>query len=529
MAWLVEDKLPFERPVALPASSRKVGNSKVEWFFGEPGIAVIQCEGGTIDDRYLAELITREELAACGIKQAQFTFDGTDEPTDDDPWYVASKTSHWDDIMAKSKRLIQSGQVQLLRNGANIIVAQVQGDHGDYQCEISRDDPNSRTITQWTCECPWDQYAFQRTRKWKKYEARPCAHVLAAYWKSLGTPLDEEYGGPQQPGQPPVSPPMGSPPSGAPIMGPPTGPPAGQPAMMPADQQQMIPGAMPSQGFDPNTMQMPQFPSNTPPFMAPPGGNQIIPPYPMDPALLQMPTSVPGGRPGPYPANPLQQQGTLSSALANDFKIIAPQMPERDPKYIIQDRLAAFHYFPKQQTILLAQPGYSHEDLREADLPFDKAYDDYSSGSINKDGTYFAPKHGTPELTQFLSNHFGTELKPWVDDMGEAWKEYMTTGKPVKLAGSEFVEGSAARINEATLGQSEGREGATDAGRWMEIPRNAIVEVHAQDQTTGWVEILYPLKGGPMTSYHVRCFIEPEKLTPLPGSPSPFQNPKGKK
>jgi hypothetical protein len=92
-----------------------------------------------------------------------------------------------------------------------------------------------------------------------------------------------------------------------------------------------------------------------------------------------------------------------------------------------------------------------------------------------------------------------------------------------------FTQGMAARINEPTLGQSEGREGATDAGQWMEIPRNAMVEVRDQDAATGWVEIIYPLRGGPMTSYHVRCFVEPEKLTPMPGKPSPFQNPKGKR
>lgn len=94
--------------------------------------------------------------------------------------------------MAKAKRLIQSGQVQLGRNGYNYIVGTVQGDHGSYDTELSRDDPNSRAITGWQCTCPWDQYAWQRTRKWKKFEGRPCAHVLALYWKALSTPMDED-------------------------------------------------------------------------------------------------------------------------------------------------------------------------------------------------------------------------------------------------------------------------------------------------------------------------------------------------
>jgi hypothetical protein len=417
MAWLIEETKPLSRPPALPPKQSQIGNTTTEWFESEPGVAVIICTGGTIDDRWLAECVIRENLAACGIRQAKFSFDQT------------HRTAAWDDIMEKAKRLIQAGNVTLLRNGYNNVVAHVVGDHGEYQSEISRNDPNSRVITQWTCECPWDQFAFQRTRKWKKYEARPCAHVLATYWKSLGTPLDEQLdesqienmgtgqklpGGPAIQGQPPGST-FG--PSGAPIEGigqtpvehayQPSLPVQGQPGQDWGGQMPGVPPMMPGMVPDPTTM----APSQLPPLMAPPGDNQVIPPYPMDPNQLQMPVSVPGGRPGPYPANPLQQPGTLSHVI----KVAAD---------------------------------------------------------------------------------------------------------------TQFVQGMAARINEATLGQSEGREGAYDAGQWMEIPRNARVEVVFQDPTTGWVEVLYPLKGGPMSSYHIRCFVEPEKLTPLPGQHSPFQNPK---
>jgi hypothetical protein len=330
------------------------------------------------------------------------------EPEPSSRW---SKTSHWNDIMAKAKRLVQSGNVQLLRNGANIIVAHVIGDHGEYTCEISRDDPNSQAITQWTCECPWDQYAFQRTRKWKKYEGRPCAHVLAAYWKSLGTPLDEQ----SQPGQEPVptatSPeaPMGNggiatPDGGFQPSPSPEGfdqpfPPA--PSMGPQAVPMQAPGQLPPVG-------LPQGPQGAPmpPGFAPPADNAIIPPYPMDPAMYQLPVSVPGGRPGPYPANPIQQGGTFSKTLV---------------------------------------------------------------------GTYMAG------------------------------------------AKDEFIPNTRARLEEATLGKTVGREGATDAGQWYEIPKGSNVEVVYQDPATGWVEVHFPLKGGPMTSYHVECFVEPAKLTPLMG------------
>src|SRR4051812_15960069 len=147
MAWKLSEEVSSARPIDLPASRRRVGNVRVSWFQDEPGKAVIFCEGGTVDDRLLAEILTRHELAMMGIKQATFS--------DEDHF---CKTAAWPDIMSKAKRLVQSGNVTLLRNGYNTVVAHVVGDHGEYQVEISRDDPSSRAITQWTCECPWDQY-----------------------------------------------------------------------------------------------------------------------------------------------------------------------------------------------------------------------------------------------------------------------------------------------------------------------------------------------------------------------------------
>lgn len=113
------------------------------------------------------------------------------------------KNAAWPDVEAKAKRLVQDGKVVLQRNGYNNIVANVQGDHGVYTVEIGRDDPASRAITTWTCGCPWDQYAWGRTRQWKKYEGRVCSHALATFWKSLTTPIDEPPpdGAKQAPGE----------------------------------------------------------------------------------------------------------------------------------------------------------------------------------------------------------------------------------------------------------------------------------------------------------------------------------------
>jgi hypothetical protein len=98
----------------------------------------------------------------------------------------------WPDIMQKAKRYLDTGKVVLHRNGFNHVVGTIIGDHGTYQTELSRQDPDSRAITGWSCSCPWGDYAWGRSRKFRKYEGRPCAHVLSLLWKAYSTPLDED-------------------------------------------------------------------------------------------------------------------------------------------------------------------------------------------------------------------------------------------------------------------------------------------------------------------------------------------------
>lgn len=99
-------------------------------------------------------------------------------------------------VMPKAKRLKDSGAVQLEHNGYNYVDGTVQGDHGVYHTEIWREDPNSQAITAWRCGCPWFQYAFGRTRRWKKLEGRPCSHVMALFWTGMSTPLDQDASAP---------------------------------------------------------------------------------------------------------------------------------------------------------------------------------------------------------------------------------------------------------------------------------------------------------------------------------------------
>lgn len=653
MPWQVKDA-DLSPPAPLPARERILGSVEVKWDEVNPGVAFITTAGGCVDDRWLAYAVVREELNSVGIRIAQFSIDPpliahtttqVLEPKNAsiqlyDSIVANRKTAAWPDIMAKAKRLIQSGNVTLLRNGYNTVVAHVIGDHGEYQCEISRDDPTSRAITQWTCECPWDQFAFQRTREWKKYEGRPCAHVLAAYWKSLATPLDEDVA-PGQEGRPGMPMAPGVPRSFSPVMQP--GPsvmtpqqgieqgyqpslpmqgnPGGEAVPMPGQDQTFEGPYMQGMGMPPTSpMPMAPPPSMMPPLMAPPGESGIIPPQPMGMEQMQLPVSVPGGRPGPYPANPIQQPGTFSSVpLQSDANPSIINTNGRSQGTQSASRLRSGRastrpsngrvrgtargyglresvveqppggyetapigepWFPTMQHAIgankagLAQFGQTnHQLLRpevlEGALGRAQNYWHYE-GDMHKAAAALA--HGVGQAQAFedgnkrtaywlthmflhkngyahLAPNDDTELANHLIGYGEGThgmadtvnmlhtRDPIEPGNPKNIPGTlariylvggandMFVQGMRARLNETTLGQSEGREGATDAGQWMEVPKNSMVEVRDQDKTTGWVEIIYPLKGGPMTSYHIRCFVEPEKLSPM-GGPSPFQNPR---
>lgn len=291
-------------PPSLPAKRQKLGSTSIQWFETEPGIAFVDTRGGSVDDRVLARAYMKSMLTGHGYKLAQYEIDYDGPDVDAALVREASvKVSKWGDIMAKAKRLIQTGKVQLLRNGADEIVGTVQGDHGTYQTEIAREDPNSMAITQWQCDCPWDQYAWQRTRQWKKYEGRPCAHVLATFWKSLATPLDEDVHPAMQVTQVPPGQAM-----------PPTIPGRTFSPTDPMEQNMVAPGFQPAMG-QPGQPQ-PGMATGTPPIPGLPP--EVLPPFPMEGQLepQEMPppqVSIPGAKPQ-TPLNPMQWPGgTLSS------------------------------------------------------------------------------------------------------------------------------------------------------------------------------------------------------------------------
>lgn len=295
------------KPPSLPAKRHRLGATTIQWHECTPGVAFVDARGGNPDDRALATQYMKAMLAGHGFRIAQYEIDYTDDSRD------LTKTAKWSDIMAKAKRLIQTGKVQLLRNGAQNVVGSVIGDHGTYQTEISREDPNSQSITQWQCDCPWDQYAWQRTRQWKKYEGRPCAHVLATYWSSQAHPIDEEAHPAQQ--QMP--------------MGVPTNP--QQQLQGPAFAQMPAPSPFAPQGVQPMLpgMAPPGQAVGTPPMPGMPP--EILPPFPMEGQLEPQPpqVSIPGAKPQ-SPLNPMQWPGgTLSSV--HEWENVFVKESEFDP------------------------------------------------------------------------------------------------------------------------------------------------------------------------------------------------------
>ena len=90
-------------------------------------------------------------------------------------WHV---TAGWDDIQAKAKRIRSGGGVRILSAATDTVTGEVQGDNGVYQTSLMFA-PHTASVAMWECGCPWANYAWARSGRWKKYEGRMCAHALA--------------------------------------------------------------------------------------------------------------------------------------------------------------------------------------------------------------------------------------------------------------------------------------------------------------------------------------------------------------
>ena len=95
------------------------------------------------------------------------------------------KTAAWEDVRKKAKQIADSGGVSILRHDDEIIAASVQSTTGKtYTSILYRQDPTSRSIDRWECECNWNTYSWGRSGPWKKYEGRMCAHATATLYEA---------------------------------------------------------------------------------------------------------------------------------------------------------------------------------------------------------------------------------------------------------------------------------------------------------------------------------------------------------
>lgn len=222
--------------------------------------------------------------------------------------------ANWNDIMAKAKAIVQEGRCTIIQNTPKHIMAHVVGDDHDgqrntYSVEIAREDPTSNVLTQTVCDCQWQQYRWDRTRKFKKLEGRPCKHILATYWKSKATPIDAQDEASD------YKTPVGQ--KG------PASPPGQQTIPIPHEfkEEPLVAEQKPQELPDNKDLASPAMPNNpfAPPTPAPPQRQQlqlfditpgIIPGQPVTPPAPAV--SIPGGTP-PNPANPILIPGTFSN------------------------------------------------------------------------------------------------------------------------------------------------------------------------------------------------------------------------
>ena len=192
----------------LPSRKQVIGKSTVSWWEGKPGDVFVMADGGSLKDEVLAEQIVANQLFQFGYKRANFHFaqesdaldvldrqrEQTDEQDADKGKHdqIVRRQDNWNQLVEKAKRLVNSGNVTIVTNEPDYVYGRVIGDHGSYESQIKRNNPDEPMITGWKCTCPWNQYAYQRTRQWKIYEGRPCSHILALYYVAKQLPTGEK-------------------------------------------------------------------------------------------------------------------------------------------------------------------------------------------------------------------------------------------------------------------------------------------------------------------------------------------------
>jgi len=95
---------------------------------------------------------------------------------------LSIRRAAWSDVRDKATRIRQAGDVTILSVTDNQVVAEVRGDTSTYETSILRE-PGSKATAMWECTCPWAQYSWGRSGRWKRFEGRQCSHALALLYE----------------------------------------------------------------------------------------------------------------------------------------------------------------------------------------------------------------------------------------------------------------------------------------------------------------------------------------------------------
>lgn len=96
-----------------------------------------------------------------------------------DPEMAFHVTAAWSDVRNKAKRIRAEGKVMIKAATNEGLAGMVEGDHGTYENMITYR-PGSRKIADWSCNCKWGEWAWDRIR----FHGRQCSHSLALQYEA---------------------------------------------------------------------------------------------------------------------------------------------------------------------------------------------------------------------------------------------------------------------------------------------------------------------------------------------------------
>jgi SAM-dependent methyltransferase len=373
-----------------------------------------------------------------------------------------TKFAKWDDVMEHAQRARATGQIQIQNkmrdpdSGQLHVIGQVpsESNPGEFhETEFWQDDPDSEAITLWSCDCPWGQKSWGRTRQFKRYEGRPCAHLLALYWDSLGQPFSDEAE--QQP------------------------------------QQQTIPGLGegPQQWIGPTTPGGPNMPTQNPLPESPPAVEQTTPPQP----AFSQPKQ-------PNNTNQLEFPGTFSRWKKSDYN----GWTNWDTWHTA---LLIDNYPPIHEAVTQGiNSGWTVEQFR--DWVLEHVVGPHNVEQINqaKEWNTLTPDERREMYPDALIEHDEDDTPDMLMNDGDInWQEIYTylhreleherkymDDTPSDLTLPESWSRVAAFTNGDTVRNTVPVEGQDRDGNTHQIPRNSAGEVIWSDETD--TIVIYPLR-----------------------------------